>query len=208
MGLRCVRSKQKKNRPLLKEVIIVAGANGSGKTTFAKDFVQEKAYSFVNADEIGATLAGQEGFQLTAGRIFFRQIKELADAGRSFVMESTLSGGYLTRIVEQLQKHAYSIRIVYVFLENPENCIARVRIRVIKGGHHVPEADIRRRYYRSKRNFWNQYRQLADGWLLVYNSDEGFQAVALGVGTRFVTENEKLFDRFIKDIADESKQVR
>jgi predicted ABC-type ATPase len=42
----------------VKEAIIVAGANGSGKTTFAKDFVQEKAYYFVNADEIGATLEG------------------------------------------------------------------------------------------------------------------------------------------------------
>lgn len=191
----------------MKEVIVVAGANGSGKTTFAKDFVQEKAYYFVNADEIGATLEGQAGFQLKAGRIFFQQLKELADAGQSFIMESTLSGGYLTRVVEQLRKDAYSIRIVYVFLENPENCIERVKIRVMKGGHHVPEADIRRRYYRSKHNFWNQYRQLADGWLLVYNSDEGFQGVALGIRSEFVTENEKLFDRFIKDIADESKEV-
>jgi predicted ABC-type ATPase len=191
----------------LKEVIVVAGANGSGKTTFAKDFVQEKAYSFVNADEIGATLEGQAGFQLKAGRIFFRKLQELADAGQSFVMESTLSGGYLTRVVGQLRKYKYSIRIVYVFLENPESCIERVKIRVMKGGHHVPEEDIRRRYYRSKHNFWNQYRQLADSWLLVYNSDEGFQGVALGTRDAFVTENEKLFDRFIKDIADESKEV-
>jgi predicted ABC-type ATPase len=146
----------------LKEVIVVAGANGSGKTTFAKDFVEEKAYYFVNADEIGATLEGQAGFQLKAGRIFFRKLKELVAAGQSFVMESTLSGGYLTRIVEQLRKYEYSIRIVYVFLENPESCIERVKIRVIKGGHHVAEEDM---------------------------------------------ENEKLFDRFLKDIADESKEV-
>ena len=191
----------------MKEVIIVAGANGSGKTTFAKDFVKEKAYYFVNADEIGATLEGQEGFQLKAGRIFFATIKELIEADQSFVMESTLSGGYLTRIVEQLRKYEYAIRIVYVFLENPESCIERVKIRVMKGGHHVPQEDIRRRYYRSKHNFWNHYRQLADSWLLIYNSDEGFQEVALGVGAEFVTENEKLFDRFIKDIDHGSKEV-
>jgi predicted ABC-type ATPase len=191
----------------LKEVIIVAGANGSGKTTFARDFVQEKAYYFVNADEIGATLEGQEGYQLKAGRIFFQKIKELVDTGESFVMESTLSGGYLTRMIEQLRKYAYSVRIVYVFLENPESCIERVKIRVIKGGHHVPEEDIRRRYYRSKHNFWNQYRQFADSWLLIYNSDEGFQEVALGVGAAFVAANEKLFDRFIKDIDNKSKEV-
>lgn len=100
----------------MKEVIIVAGANGSGKTTFAKDFVKEKAYYFVNADEIGAALEGQAGFQLKAGRIFFEKIKELVEARQSFVMESTLSGGYLTRIVEQLRKYEYAIRIVYAFL--------------------------------------------------------------------------------------------
>ena len=76
----------------------------------------------------------------------------------------------------------------------------------MKGGHHVPEEDIRRRYYRSKQNFWSQYRQLANSWLLIYNSDEGFQEVALGIGAEYVTKNEKLFDRFIKDIDNGSKK--
>jgi predicted ABC-type ATPase len=111
----------------LKEVIVVAGANGSGKTTFAKDFVQEKAYYFVNADEIGATLEGQAGFQLKAGRIFFRKIKELVDAGQSFIMESTLSGGYLTRIVEQLRKYAYSIRLYMYFWKTPKAALKELR---------------------------------------------------------------------------------
>lgn len=191
----------------MKEVIIVAGANGSGKTTFAKDFVKENNHYFVNADEIGATLDGQEGFQVKAGRIFFDKVQELIQAGQSFVMESTLSGGYLTRMVKQLRKEEYSIHIVYVFLENPEACIERVKIRVRKGGHNVPEADIRRRFFRSKNNFWNYYRQLGDSWQLVYNSDEGFLEVALGVGAEFVAENEELFDRFIKNIHNESKEI-
>ncbi len=88
-----------------------------------------------------------------------------------------------------------------------KNVVLRLRLTRRKGGHHVPEEDIRRRYYRSKDNFWNQYRQLADNWLLIYNADEGFQEVALGMGTEFVTENEKLFERFIKDINHGSQEV-
>jgi predicted ABC-type ATPase len=123
----------------LKEVVIVAGANGSGKTTFAKDFVKKKNYYFINADEIGADLEQQEGFQLKAGRIFFEKIQQLIHANQSFVIESTLSGVYLLRLIKQLQKQQYSILIVYVFLENPEACIERVKIRVLKGGHTYPK---------------------------------------------------------------------
>jgi predicted ABC-type ATPase len=193
----------------LKEVVIVAGANGSGKTTFAKDFVKGRNYYFVNADEIGASLEleGQDGFHLKAGRIFFEKIKELARAGESFVMESTLSGIYLTRIIMQLRKQEYGIVIIYVFLENPESCVERVKIRVRKGGHNVPEEDIRRRYFRSKNNFWNDYKLLADRWLLIYNSDEGFQEAAVGVAEKFIIENEGLFEKFIKDIDNGSRKV-
>jgi hypothetical protein len=48
---------------------------------------------------------------------------------------------------------------------------------------------------------------LANSWLLIYNSDEGFQEVALGIGAEYVTKNEKLFDRFIKDIDNGSKNL-
>ncbi|MBC7923357.1 MAG: AAA family ATPase [Ferruginibacter sp.] len=43
----------------MRELIIVAGANGSGKTTFAKDLVEETRYVFLNADEIEKGLTGK-----------------------------------------------------------------------------------------------------------------------------------------------------
>ena len=60
------------------KLIIVAGANGSGKTTFAIPYTQEKGYSFLNADEIAKELTekGAKNAMLKAGRIFFKNLEE------------------------------------------------------------------------------------------------------------------------------------
>jgi len=41
----------------MKQLIIIGGANGTGKTTFAKPFVKEKNFAFLNADEITKELS-------------------------------------------------------------------------------------------------------------------------------------------------------
>lgn len=72
----------------------------------------------------------------------------------------------------------------------------RVEERVRKGGHNVPEADIRRRFNRSKQNFWSIYRHLVDEWHLFYNSVKGFQKVASGIGATYNTMDDELFALF------------
>ena len=79
-------------------------------------------------------------------------------------------------------------------------CIARVRNRVMAGGHDVPEGDIIRRFYRSKRNFWGFYKDLVNEWGLFYNSGDFIQQVAAGESNRFTVTNTELFELFLGDI--------
>ncbi len=72
-----------------------------------------------------------------------------------------------------------------------------------KGGHHIPNDAVRRRYYRSIRNFWREYRLLADRWRLIYNGSEAEQEVAYGEGGHFAVSDDILFDRFLR-IAEEN----
>jgi len=58
----------------MKELIILAGANGSGKTTVANKILKDKDYEFLNADEIEKTLEADEKSPLKAGRIFFQKL--------------------------------------------------------------------------------------------------------------------------------------
>ncbi len=89
---------------------------------------------------------------------------------------------------------------MFIFLENPETCIARVKERVRKDGHDVPESDIVRRFCRSKENFWNIYRNESDFWYLFYNSGMGFQDVLIGENIHYAVSDEELFNLFLKDI--------
>jgi predicted ABC-type ATPase len=61
---------------------------------------------------------------------------------------------------------------------------------------HVPEPDIRRRFVRSIRNFWKLYRPLADHWLLIYNSSNQPQDVAVGTARDVSIRDAELFTQF------------
>ncbi len=186
----------------MKELIIIAGANGSGKTTFSKPLIAETNYAFLNADEIERELdtPNMAGSKLKAGRLFFQRLAELTAIGQSLILESTLAGNYLVKMIEKVKEQGYSVTIVYVFLENPQTCIERIDRRVKAGGHGIPKEDVIRRYYRSKQNFWLIYKDLADNWLMYFNGLQATQHVASGKKNTQEIENEFIFEKFIIDV--------
>jgi predicted ABC-type ATPase len=74
--------------------------------------------------------------------------------------------------------------------------IERIAERVQKGGHFVPDDDVRRRFERGKRNFFDLYENLADKWFLYYNTGSDFQLTAIGERSEMVVVNEDLFTKF------------
>jgi len=186
----------------MKELFIIAGANGSGKTTFAINFTRLNNLIFVNADIIAKEInpSNRTGGELTAGRIFFKQVDKNMKLGQSFAIESTLSGLYFKKLLKLAKKEGYILKLIYIFLDNPDVCIERIKERVLKGGHYIPENDVIRRYFRSKNNFWNIYKQLVDEWFLIYNSDLQFKEFAIGQKDEYIVNDEELFQAFKKDI--------
>ena len=180
------------------EIIIIAGANGVGKTTFAIPYVKNLGYKFLNADEIAKRIENQ-GFanaMIKAGREFFSTLNRSIQNKENIVIETTLSGSYINKVAKRCKSLGYQIQLIYIFVDSEELCIARVRSRVEKGGHDVPEEDIRRRFKRSLNNFWSNFVVMSDVWNLLYNGDEDFQSVLSGGGMNFSIENEFLFEHF------------
>lgn len=181
-----------------KELIIIAGANGVGKTTFAKPYVEKIGYKFLNADEIAKEIEkqGLENPMIKAGRIFFTELRKSLLSEENVVIETTLSGTYVNKVAKSAKEKGYDVKMIYIFVDSEDLCVERVRSRVLKGGHHVPEDDIRRRFQRSLNNFWNDFTKLSDFWMLLYNGEENYQQVAIGSNDNFSVENEVLFNHF------------
>jgi len=184
----------------MKQLIIIGGANGTGKTTFAIPYVKEKRFAFLNADEIAKKLEEkrEKHAMIKAGRLFFQKLHKYLADGKSFVVETTLSGSYINKVAQKALDKGYKVSIIYIFVDDEAICVQRVKNRVLKGGHDVPLKDIIRRFGRSKKNFWQNFTKLANEWNLFYNGEEGFQIVATGNLKRYSVENDFLFSIFKK----------
>ena len=70
---------------------------------------------------------------------FFKRLNEYLKHNKSVIIESTLSGTGLSRILTEYKSNGYAIHVVYVFMDEVELCKHRISARVKKGGHNVPE---------------------------------------------------------------------
>ena len=157
-----------------KNVYIIAGPNGSGKTTFAKLFLPDyvRCPNFVNADLIALGLAPFEprAAAMKAGKLVLQQINQYAKRGVDFAFETTLSGKSYANLLALLKKMGYSLHLFFLWIPSAELAIARIRDRVAEGGHYVPAEDVRRRFARGLSNFSALYEPLVDSWMLFDNS--------------------------------------
>jgi predicted ABC-type ATPase len=156
-------------------VIVLAGANGSGKTTSAPKLLRDVlgVVEFVNADTIAQGLAAfsPELVALEAGAIMLSRLHRLAEQRRTFAFETTLAGRSLATWLAQLVASGYDFHLIYLWLPSPDLAVARVADRVRNGGHDVPEDTIRRRYHAGLKNFFRLYRPLATVWRMYDNSN-------------------------------------
>lgn len=164
------------------QLIIIGGANGSGKTTFAREIVSNTGIEYLGADEIAAELNAAEPLKaaVEAARIFSKRFADALENRKSLIVESTLSGLSLKKFLIKARENKFSVSIFFVYLDSAELCVRRVSARVAKGGHHVPPEDVRRRYLRSNTNFWNLYKNLADDWFLFFNAGSSFEQISNG----------------------------
>ena len=157
-----------------KNVYIIAGCNGAGKTTASFTILPEIIHckEFVNADEIARGLSPfqPEKVAIEAGRIMLNRIDELFFNNESFAFETTLSTkSYKNKIIEA-KKNNYTTTLLFFWLKNVELAKERVKIRVSEGGHNIESDVIERRYIKGIINLFEIYLPIIDGALIFDNS--------------------------------------
>lgn len=157
-----------------KQLYIISGCNGAGKTTASYTVLPEilLCKEFVNADEIAKGLSpfNPESMAIEAGRLMLKRIDELLAANVNFSIETTLATRSYTRLISRAQRAGYKVSLIYFWLNSAELAVNRVLQRVSEGGHNVPIDVIYRRYQAGINNLFRIYMPRVDFWMLVDNS--------------------------------------
>ena len=167
--------------PTSKQLWLLAGGNGSGKSTFYRTQLQPRGLPFVNADNIAKQVFpdAPEAYSYQAASIAERLRNELLEQGRSFCFETVFSHPSKIDFVGKAKALGYEVIIVFVHLSTAELNKARITQRVEEGGHTVPEDKVVSRIPRTMQNIKTAL-SLADKAYLLDNSDyiKPFQLVA------------------------------
>lgn len=184
-----------------KNLYIIAGPNGSGKTTFARKFLPKYCTLFINADLIAQGLSPFSPVvaAMKAGRLVLKEIDEMSGKGINFAFETTLSGRTYLSLLKRLKNKGYRIHIFFLWIPNSGLAVERIKGRVKKGGHDVPAADVRRRFRRSIDNFFKVYELLLDTWMLYDNSGAEPVLVAEKIGDQLSVKDEDLYTKISKE---------
>ncbi len=158
----------------MQNLYLITGCNGAGKTTASYTLLPEllNCKEFVNADEIAKGLSPfqPETVAIEAGRIMLCRIEELLNEKKDFALETTLASKTYIHTIHKAKELNYQVTLVYFWLNTPEQAIDRVKQRVSKGGHNIPEEVIRRRYFAGIKNLMNRYLPVVDNCLIMNNS--------------------------------------
>ena len=158
-----------------KQLYIIAGCNGAGKTTASFTILPEvlNCKEFINADEIAKGLSPfqPESVAMQAGRIMLARMDELLQKGETFAFETTLATKSYKQKIEWAQANGYEVTLLFFWLDSPNMAKKRVAQRVAEGGHSIPSETIERRYHNGIVNLFDIYIDMVDICYIFDNSE-------------------------------------
>ena len=153
-------------RPL---IIALAGSNGAGKSTFYDSYLADGGLRFINADELSASLGM---LPYDAAELAASIRRELVSQRESFIFETVFSDPVGEK-VDQLASYealGYTVVLIFIRIDSPDESIKRVAMRASQGGHDVPDAKLRARFARTQANLQRAIQRLPH--VIVYSNED------------------------------------
>lgn len=165
-----------------KQLWVLAGGNGAGKSTFYHQYLSKYSIKFVNADLIARTMDADHPERLSyEAATLATEIREnMIAQGESFCFETVFSHGSKIDFIALAKAHGYTVILVYIHLTDPSLNEARVYQRTLEGGHNVPSEKIRSRIPKTMENIKTALPLVDEAWILDNSSGQNrFQQIAI-----------------------------
>lgn len=163
------------------ELIIIAGPNGSGKTSVTKRFLHHEwavGTIYINPDEVANEMYGDWNSKeavLKAANYCTEWRERCLAERKSFVFETVMSAVDKVDFIAKAKRNGFFIRLFFISTSSPTINAARIADRVMKGGHDVPITKIISRYNKSIENC-KAVSSIVDRLYVYDNSVDGQEA--------------------------------
>ncbi len=137
------------------ELIMIAGPNGSGKTSVTQKFLHHEwgvGIVYINPDEVAKDRFGDwnsNSSVLKAANYCEEWRKRCLNEKTSFVFETVFSSQDKIEFLLRAKQAGFFIRVFFISTNHPSINASRIAHRVIEGGHDVPITKIISRFYKS-----------------------------------------------------------
>lgn len=160
---------------------LFAGVNGAGKSTlYSNELLEDNKLSQsyrINADEIARAHNWdwrKPGTDIKAMKIELLEIKASINDGKSFNLETTLSGSskYFSNLIENAKNNGFTVHLYYIGVSSVYTALDRIKSRVEKGGHGVDTSLVFKRYPTSLKNLYKLINEFDE--VKIYDNSSKF----------------------------------
>jgi predicted ABC-type ATPase len=139
-------------------LIIIAGPNGSGKTSVTNRILEHhwiEGCTYINPDNIANDEFGDWNSPEAVMKAAVKATEmryQLLEEGKSILFETVLSAQEKIDYIIKAKQKGYFVRLFFIGTNHPMINAWRIALRVMNGGHEVPIGKIISRYEKSIQN--------------------------------------------------------
>lgn len=149
-------------------ITVIAGVNGAGKSSVAGEFLHASGDYFVNPDEVAAQIRAADSTlnraraNALAWQINLSHLRAAIDTQSPYAFETTLGGRTITTELLRAVAVGIDVKIWYIGLDSVVRHLARIKRRVLAGGHPIPAGKVHERFETSRKNVIRLLPHLAE----------------------------------------------
>jgi predicted ABC-type ATPase len=165
-----------------KQLWVLTGGNGAGKSTFYHQYLAKYGIKFVNADLIARAMDSDHPERLSyeAATLATEMRENMIAQGESFCFETVFSHESKIDFIAMAKAHGYTVILIYIHLTDPSLNEARVFQRTLEGGYDVPAEKIHSRIPKTMKNIQTVLPVVDEAWILDNSSGQNrFQQIAI-----------------------------